>query len=384
MDNTPDPVQPAAAPARAPEPARRRLLKTAGAAAAGTAAIVGAPFIRNAAAAETTVWKIQTSWPAGVGLNTFKAWANSIKEKTGGELEFKPFAAKEVVGDFELLDGVRNGVLEAMNSFTVYWVGKIPSSAFMSSYLMGLRYPHEWDIFFYSKGGLEMIREVFAKQGLVYVNRIHHGPNIVHSKKPIRTAEDFKGLKLRVPGGMIAEGFAAIGARTTLLPGGEVFSALEKGTVDAADYTGPAVNWDLGFQQVTKYIWMGPPGLESIYQPVDLMDFVVRKDVHDKLSPKMKVWLDDEIQVYSNVHFAAIQKADLEAWGKFLKAGTQINRLPADDLPKFQKIAVPIWFKWANKDKDAARIFKVQLDLMESPTCGYVTPDMYKGLKLEV
>jgi len=379
MDKTPDPVQPVAAP----EPARRRLLKTAGAAAAGTAAIVGAPFIRNARAAETTTWKIQTSWPAGVGLQTFKTWCGTIKEKTGGELEFKPFAAKEVVGDFELLDGVRNGVLEAMNSFTVYWVGKIPSSAFMSSYLMGLRYPHEWDIFFYSKGGLEMIREVFAKQGLVYVNRIHHGPNIVHSKKPIRTAEDFKGLKLRVPGGMIAEGFAAIGARTTLLPGGEVFSALEKGTVDAADYTGPAVNWDLGFQQVTKYIWMGPPGLESIYQPVDLMDFVVRKDVHDKLSPKMKVWLDDEIQVYSNIHFAAIQKADLEAWGKFLKAGTQINRLPAEDLPKFQKIAVPIWFKWANKDKDAARIFKVQLDLMESPTCGYVTPDMYKGLKLE-
>lgn len=370
----------AAAPG--PEPARRRLLK-AGAAAAGTAAVVGAPFIRNARAAETTVWKIQTSWPAGVGLQTFKTWCGTIKEKTGGELEFKPFAAKEVVGDFELLDGVRNGVLEAMNSFTVYWVGKIPATAFLSSYLMGLRYPHEWDIFFYGKGGLQMAREIFAKQGMVYVNRIHHGPNIVHSKKPIRTAEDFKGLKLRVPGGMIAEGFAAIGARTTLLPGGEVFSALEKGTVDAADYTGPAVNWDLGFQQVTKYIWTGPAGLESIYQPVDLMDFVVRKDVHDKLSPRMKVWLDDEIQVYSNEHHAAIQKADLEAWGKFLKAGTQINRLPAEDLPKFQRVAVPIWFKWANKDKDAARVFKAQLELMESPTCGYVTPDMYKGLKLE-
>ena len=73
--------------------------------------------------------------------------------------------------------------------------------------------------------------------------------------------------------------------------------ALEKGTVDAADYTGPAVNWDLGFQQVSKYIWTGPPGLESVYQPVDLMDFVVRMDVWNKLSPKMKVWLDDEIQV---------------------------------------------------------------------------------------
>ena len=82
-----------------------------------TAGAVAAPYIRNAEAAETTTWKVQTSWPAGVGLNTFKAWCGTIKEKTGGELEFKPFAAKEVVGDFELLDGVKNGVLEAMNSF---------------------------------------------------------------------------------------------------------------------------------------------------------------------------------------------------------------------------------------------------------------------------
>jgi TRAP-type mannitol/chloroaromatic compound transport system substrate-binding protein len=365
---------------------RRGLLKTIGAgtiAGAGAVAI-GAPFISDPAKAATTTWKVQTSWPAGVGLEVFKTWANSIKEKTGGELEFKPFAAKEVVGDFELLDGVKNGVLEAMNSFTLYWAGKMPATAFLSSYLMGLRFPHEWDIFFYSKGGLQAARDIFAKQGLHYVGRIHHGPNIIHSKKPIRSIDDFKDLKLRVPGGMIAEGFAAIGAKTTLLPGSEVFSALEKGTVDAADYTGPAVNWDLGFQQVTKYIWVGPPGLESIYQPVDLMDFCVGMNHWNKLSPKMKQWLEDEVQVYSNTHFGAIQKADMEAWGKFEKAGTEINRLPAEDLPKFQKAAVPIWFKWANKDKDAARLFKLQLEVMESPSVGYVTPDMYKGLKIDL
>ena len=200
----------------------------------GTVALAGAavatPCIRNAGAAETTTWKVQTSWPAGVGLNTFKQWCGTIKEKTGGELELKPFAAKEVVGDFELIDGVKNGVLEAMNSFTLYWAGKLPAAACLSSYLMGLRYPHEWDVFFYSKGVFEAARDVFKKQGLMYVGRIHHGPNIIHSKKPIRSIEELKDLKLRVPGGMIAEGFAAIGARTTLLPGGEVFSALEKGT----------------------------------------------------------------------------------------------------------------------------------------------------------
>ena len=166
---------------------------------------------------------------------------------------------------------------------------------------------------------------------------------------------------------MIAEGFAAIGAKTTLLPGGEVFSALEKGTIEAADYVGPAVNWDLGFQQVTKYIWTGPRGLESIYQPVDLMDFAVNMGVWNKLSPKMKQWVEDEIEVYSRTHFAAIQKADMEAWKKFEDAGTTINRLPVEDLDKFQRVAVPIWFKWANKDKDAAAIFKLQLDIMENP-----------------
>ncbi|WP_046864454.1 TRAP transporter substrate-binding protein DctP [Microvirga massiliensis] len=360
---------------------RRKFLKTT---ALGAAAGIAAPHVRNAVAAETIVWKVQTSWPAGVGLQTFKDWCGTIKEKTGGELEFRPFAAKELVGDFELLDGVKNGVLEAMNSFTLYWVGKMPAAAFLSSYTLGLRHPHEWDMFFYAKGGLQAAREIFAKQGLHYVNRIHHGANIIHSKRPIRSFEDFKDLKLRVPGGMIAETFAAAGAKTTLLPGGEVFSALEKGTIDAADYTGPAVNWDLGFQQVTKYISMGPEGLMSIYQPVDLMDLVVNMNVWNKLPDKLKRFVDDEVQVYSNIHFGAIQKADMETWPKFEKAGTEVNRLEPEDLEKFQRVAVPIWFKWANKDKDAARLFQKQLEIMENPSVGYVTPDMYQGMKVDL
>lgn len=347
------------------------------------AGAIAAPHVANAQAAKTTTLKVQTSWPAGVGLDTFKAWCASIKEKTDGELDFKGFAAKDIVGDFELLDGVRNGVLDAMNSFTAYWAGKVPASVFLTSHVLALRYPHEWDMFFYSMGGLKATREIFAKMGVYYVNRIHHGANIIHSKKPIRSFEDFKGLKIRVPGGMIAETFAAAGAKTTLLPGGEVFSALEKGVIEAADYTGPAVNYALGFHQVTKYVSMGPPGLMSIYQPVDLMDFCVNMNVWNKLSPRMQAFIDREVQSYSSEHFAAIQKADMAAWGLLEKAGTEVNRLGPEDVEKFQKIAVPIWFKWANKDKDAARLFKAQLDIMTNPSVGYVTPDMIKGHKLD-
>jgi len=368
--------------------ARRTFLK--GAAAVGGAGAVfaagdklGFPYV-GTAKAQTTTWKVQTSWPGGIGLEIFKSWCNGIADKTGGELAFQPFGAKDVVGDFQLFDAVKNGILDAMNPFTLYWAGRMPASVFFSSYPLGLRNPHEWDVFCYALGGLEIARELFAQFGMHYVGPIHHGPNIIHSKVPIRSIEDFSGRKMRLPGGMVAEVFQAAGAKTTLLPGSEIFPALEKGTIDVADYVGPAVNHALGFHQVTKFISMGPPGFMSIYQPVDLMDLTVGMKAWNALSPQMKQFVEMEVHVYSDMHHAAIQKADQEAWKKFTDAGTVVTRLSQDDVEKFTKLAVPRWYAWANKDKNAARVFKIQLDYMMSGSLGYVTSDDIKGQTLKM
>ncbi|MBC6439093.1 MAG: TRAP transporter substrate-binding protein DctP [Rhodospirillales bacterium] len=366
---------------------RRNLLAGAAvtggiAATAAASSQLGAPFI-GTARAQTTTWRIQTSWPGGIGLETFKAWSNSIVEKTGGELAFEPFGAKDVVGDFQLFDAVKNGVLEAMNPFTLYWAGRMPASVFLSSYPLGLRQPHEWDVFYYGLGGLEIARELFAQFDMYYVGPIHHGPNIIHSKVPIRSIEDFRGRKMRLPGGMVAEVFQDAGAQTTLLPGSEIFPALEKDTIDVADYVGPAVNHDLGFHQVTDFISMGPPGFMSIYQPVDLMDLTVAMDAWNALSPEMQRFIEMEVHVYSDLHHAAIQRADQEAWKKFEEAGTTVTRLSQDDVEAFTKIAVPRWFEWANKDKHAARVFRIQLDYMMSGSLGYVTSDQMEGQMLD-
>ncbi|MDP6427294.1 MAG: TRAP transporter substrate-binding protein DctP [Rhodospirillales bacterium] len=371
------------------KPESRRTFLKGAAAAGGLAGVLaasdklGAPFI-GTAKGKTTTWRIQTSWPGGVGLEIFKSWANGIVEKTGGELAFKPFGAKDVVGAWQLFDAVKNGVLEAMNPFTLYWAGRMPASVFLSSYPLGLRTEGEWDTFYYGLGGLELARKLFAKFNMFYVGHIHHGPNIIHSKVPIRSINDFKGRKMRVPGGMVAELFSAAGAKTTLLPGSEIFPALEKGTIDVADYVGPAINYALGFHQVTKYISMGPPGFMSIYQPVDLQDLTVGMKAWNALSPQMKQFVEAEVHVYSDLHFAKIQKADQDAWKKFTEAGTVISRLGEEDVAAFTKLAVPLWFKWANKDKDAARVFKIQLDYMMSGSLGYVTPDMIKGHSLKL
>ena len=127
---------------------------------------------------------------------------------------------------------------------------------------------------------------------------------------------------------------------------------------------------------------MGPPGFMSLYQPVDLMDLTVSNRAWNKLSKQMKRFVEMEVHVYSDMHHALIQKADQEAWKKFEAAGTIVTRLSQLDVEKFTKLAVPRWFAWANKDKDATRIFKIQLDYMMSGSLGYVTAEDIRGQHL--
>ncbi|GAB4377054.1 MAG: TRAP transporter substrate-binding protein DctP [Kiloniellaceae bacterium] len=342
---------------------------------------VAAPAVVSGRAVGTT-WKIQTSWPGGVGLDTFKAWCASIVERTSGELAFVPFGANEKVGEFQLFDALRRGELDAMNSFTQYWSGHVPAAVFLAAYPLGLRQPHEWEVFYYSLGGIELAREIFAREGMYYLGPVRHGANIIHSKKPIRSIEDFRDLRLRMPGGMVAELFQAAGAKTTMLPGSEILDALANDMIDAADYVGPAVNLALGFQNVAKYVSMGPPGFMSIYQPVDLMDITVAMPAWQALSPKMRAFLEDEVRLYSLHHHVSIEAADQRAWNEFDTAGVEVSRLSDEDVVAFTKLAVPRWFSWANRDADAGRVFRIHLEYLMSGSLGYVTPDMIQGFRL--
>jgi TRAP-type mannitol/chloroaromatic compound transport system substrate-binding protein len=191
-----------------------------------------------------------------------------------------------------------------------------------------------------------------------------------------------KGKKIRLPGGMVSEVFQQFGVATVALPGSDIFPALEKGTIDAADFVGPAVNYDLGFHQVTKYILMGPPGTMSVYQPVDLMDLTVNMGAWKRLSPKMQNFVEEQVRTYSLTHYVAIQKANIEAMGKFAAAGTTVARLSQEDVDKFRRAAIPIWYNWARKDADAAKVFKLHLDYMKNGVLGYLTDADLKGQKI--
>ncbi|MFP5340299.1 MAG: ABC transporter substrate-binding protein, partial [Gammaproteobacteria bacterium] len=117
----------------------------------------------------------------------------------------------------------------------------------------------------------------------------------------------------------------------------------------------------------------------SVYQPVDVMDLTVNMGAWRRLSPKMQQFVEDQVRTYSVKHFVEIQKANMVAMTKFRESGCEVSRMGPDDIAKFRKAAIPIWFNWAKKDPDAARVFKLQLEYMKNDLLGYVTDEDLKG-----
>ncbi|WP_440996334.1 TRAP transporter substrate-binding protein DctP [Arhodomonas sp. SL1] len=365
---------------------RRSFLKnTAIGAAGGAAVLTGAPYIGNAQAQDGVRLRIQSSWqPGTVGYKTFENWAGRVQELTGGEVRVEPHPAGAIVGDFSTMDGVRDGVIEGQNMFTVYWAGKMPAGVFMSSYPMALSLPHHWDMMFGAYGGFGMIKDLYRRFDIEFLGHVHHDMNLIHSKVPLRSFDDFEGKKIRFPGGIVAETFAEVGVRTTLLPGSDVYPALERGTIDAADFVGPAVNYELGFHEVTDYIIMGPPSTPCLHQPVDLMDIAIQRRTWDRLSPQTQDLMHDLVAAYSREHYAAIQEANRQAWPKYREAGVEIIHLSEEDAQRFREAAIPKWFEWANKDEDAAKLFQLHLETMKDPSVAVITDEDIEGHELDI
>jgi TRAP-type mannitol/chloroaromatic compound transport system substrate-binding protein len=182
---------------------RRRFI-----AAAGGTAMIGFPAVVRAQA--PVKWRVQTAHePGTVGYTAFQKYCANVKVLSEGKVEFQPLPAGAIVGTFDMFEAVKGGVLDAMHSFTIYWPGRIAVTAFLTSYPLALDRPDQWETWFYELGGLEVARKAYRPHNMFYVGPIQHDLNLIHSKVPIRSFDEFKGKRIRFPGGMIAEIFAS-------------------------------------------------------------------------------------------------------------------------------------------------------------------------------
>jgi TRAP-type mannitol/chloroaromatic compound transport system substrate-binding protein len=353
----------------------------ASALAACSRATDGATAQAAAAATEVFKWKAQSDHPTlAADYEPFVRFCANVSQLSEGKLVIEPHGPGEVVSVREMFGAVKTGKLDLAVTFPGF-VDFVPGTSFLTSYPLGLDRPDQWETWYYELGGLELARKMFEPHGVLFLGPVQHDLNLIHSRVPVRSFEDFKGLKLRMPGGLIADVFEAAGAKTVFLTGDQVYPALQSGTIDAADFAGPATNYNMGFATVAKYIVLGPPSTPCIHQPVDLHCTFVCLQRWKALPKHLQEVLEYAARRFSWDDYAYVQKQNIAAWSKFHDKGVEVLRLSDGDVEKLRRVAMPVWFDWARRDPLSAEAFATQLAYMKNPSVGYLTDDMLVDAK---
>src|SRR5512135_3555429 len=246
---------------------RREFLKTAGLATAASAA-VAAPAI--AQSAPTIKWRMPCSWPKSLDTlyGSAEVMAKAVAEATDNKFQIQTFAAGEIVPGLAIVDAVQNGTVEIGHTASYYYFGKDPTFAFGTSVAFGpnQRLNQGW---FTLGGGKEVLNEFYKKYNCMALLAGNTGCQMGGwFRKEINTVDDLKGLKMRI-GGWAGKVLQKLGAVPQQIAGGDIYPALEKGTIDAAEWVGPYDDEKLGFNKIASYYyypgwWEGGPMLLAL------------------------------------------------------------------------------------------------------------------------
>ncbi len=235
---------------------RRSFLKKAGLGlAAGT---VAAPAIVHAQ--PVIQWRLASSFPKTLDTlyNAAELLAKRVSEGTEGKFQIRVFAGGEIVPGLQVLDAVQNGTVQCGHTAPYYYIGKDPAFAFATAVPFGLN-ARQQNAWMYYGGGIEAMAALFKEYGCVQFPSGNTGVQMGGwYRKEIKTLNDLKGLKMRVSG-LAGQVLAKLGVVGQQIAGGEIYQALERGTIDAAEWVGPYDDEKLGFQKVARYYYY--PGL---------------------------------------------------------------------------------------------------------------------------
>ncbi|MFZ5587167.1 MAG: TRAP transporter substrate-binding protein [Thermodesulfobacteriota bacterium] len=315
------------------------------------AIFVAAPVM----AADVIKWKAQTLWNAQeTPQKTFETFCKRIKEATGGRLEIEPYPAGAIVPTNETLDACKNNVLQVIHVWPGYASGKNPAFAALCDLIFAYEHPWELDTFMYHRGGLELLRELYKPFGVYTVGVMVWGVESWPSKKPITKVEDFKGLKIREPQGMEAEFMAKAGASVVVLPGTEIFSALDKGVIEATNWATASINNKTGFHQIAPYFTY--PGFHSM--PVG--DFTVNQKEWDKLPADIKQIVSSLCREWAWDTIEQVALEDLKLVGEAKAKGLTPIAWSTEEKAKARKIAQEIWQGWKSKNEQTKKVIEAQ------------------------
>lgn len=324
---------------------RRDFLKNAaGAGLLATGAVTSAPAI---AAGKKFNWKLVTTWPPNFPIfqQAVERFAKDIEQMSGRTLRISVFAGGELVPPMQTFDAVSQGTVQMGHGAAYYWAGKSPAAQLFTAVPFGMNAQgmHAW---LHHGGGLGLWRDLYKPFNLIPFPMGNTGVQMGGwFRKKINSVADLKGLKMRIPG-LGGKVMAKAGANPVLLPGGEIYTALERGTIDATEWVGPYHDERLGLHRAAKYYYY--PGWQ---EPGPVLELICNLKAWNELPKELQIMIETTAAATTAWMLAEFEAKNLQALQELKqKHKIEVLEFPAEVLKKLKQLTTETLDEEAKKD----------------------------------
>lgn len=297
-------------------------------------------------------WHMVTTWPKNLpGLGTApERMADNIRRMSNGRLDIQVYGAGELVPALEVFETVSRGTVQMGHGAAYYWKGKVPIAQFFTAVPFGLT-AQEMNGWLLHGGGMELWRELYGRYNLYPIAAGNTGVQMAGwFNKEINSLEDIKGLKMRIPG-LGGEVFEQAGGTAVNMPGGEIFTSMQTGVIDATEWVGPYNDLAFGLHQVADYYYY--PGWQEAGPTLEL---IVNKEAFDELPDDLQAIVESAALVGNNDMLAEYTARNNTALIELVEEhGVELRRLPDDVLEEIRKISYEITSQLANSDDELVK-----------------------------
>ncbi len=331
---------------------------------AGSLALGSALAVSTQAQAKAEYkWKMVTTWPKNFpGLGTAaNQLGELIGQMSGGRIQVKVYGAKELVPAFEVFDAVSRGTAEMGHGSAYYWKGKSEAAQFFSTVPFGLS-AQEMNGWIYHGGGLQLWQELYAQFGLVPEPAGNTGVQMGGwFNKEINSLTDLQGLKMRIPG-LGGEVLRRAGGTPVNLPGGELFTSLQSGAIDATEWVGPYNDLAFGLYKAAKYYYY--PGF---HEPGTILEAMINKQALESLPEDLQAIVINACRVVNQdllSEYTARNPAALDSLVN--EHNVELRRFPDEVLAKLRELSEQVVAELAAKDDFSNRVYQSYNGFLQS------------------
>jgi len=298
-------------------------------------------------------WKMVTTWPPNFPVldESCKLFARLVEEMSGGRMRIRVYGGGELVPALETFDAVRNGAAEMGHGAAYYWAGKSPAAQFFATVPFGMN-AQQLNAWLQQGGGMQLWEELYRNFGLIPMLGGNTGVQMGGwFNREIKSLNDLQGLKMRIPG-LGGDVLAKAGGSPVLMAGGEIYTGLERGVIDATEWLGPYHDTLMGFQEIAKYYYA--PGW---HEPGTALEIIINQEKFTDLPPDLQAIIRAAAAASAHWCWAEMDARNSQAFQELVAKGVDVRLFPEEVIAEFRRLTQEVISEMTARDPFAAKVY---------------------------